>query len=272
MSRLSPFERDVVYARGKTKLWEKLEILKSYPEVIFSDFGTRRRFSRFWHDYVISVLKQEMKPEQFRGTSNVYLAMKHGLMPMGTSAHEMFMAMACIVPDTYEDIRSSPEKVLDLWERHYGEGLRIILPDTFGTRSFLDNMGGPRLATWRGFRQDSGDPFQFGEMVLHFYERFGVDARQKMIIFSDGLEVPVMMKLAEHFKGRINVSFGWGTNLTNDLGFKPLSLVVKLVQANGRGTVKLSDNLAKAMGAPGDIEYYKTIFGYTGTLDQTCKY
>jgi len=121
-------------------------------------------------------------------------------------------------------------------------------------------------------RHDSGDPVEFGEKALAFYEGHGIDPREKMLIFSDGLELETILRLGEHFAGRINVSFGWGTNLTNDMGFEPLSLVVKVVEADGHPTVKLSDNLAKATGRPEDIERFKTIFGHAVTTFEPCRY
>lgn len=283
MDNLNDFERDVVYATGKIRLAEKIKMLKEnsvvnlMPKensgVTFSDFGTRRRFSKTWHDYVIKVLAEELPRNQFIGTSNVALAEKYGLMPIGTSAHELFMIMAGVMAENDEGISVSVSKVLDDWWDEYGWGLSIALPDTFGTDSFLKVFGGERAHVWKGTRQDSGDPYDYGDnKIIPFYESVGIDSRGKLIIFSDGLNIEEMIKIQRHFANRIKTTFGWGTNLTNDLGFKALSIVVKPVEANGRGLVKLSDNIAKAIGKPEDIERYKRIFGYSTDFNKACVY
>lgn len=273
MDSLSIFERDVIYATGKIKLAEKIKLLKENPTVTFSDFGTRRRFSKEWHDYIVRVLAEELPRSQFIGTSNVALANKYGLMPIGTSAHELFMIMAGMMAESDEGIRASVSKVLDDWWDEYGWGLSIALPDTFGTDSFLPIFGGDRAHFWKGTRQDSGDPYEYGDKkIIPFYEGAGVDPRGKIIVFSDGLNIEEMIKIQRHFAGRIKTTFGWGTNLTNNLGFPAVSMVVKPVEACGRGLVKLSDNIAKAIGRPEDIERYKKIFGYNADFNKACVY
>lgn len=268
----SRFEHDLVYARGRLRLAEKIKVLKENPDITFTDFGTRRRFSRDWQDYVVKTLGGEFLETRFRGTSNVWLAMKHGLMPMGTSAHELFMVAAGMTDGGDEQVRCSQNEVLKRWWEMYGPGLSIALSDTFGSDFFFRAMSPKQAVDWKGLRQDSGDPIEFGEKAIKFYERCKVDPREKMIVFSDGLDVEAIVKIHRHFAGRIKTTFGWGTNLTNDMGFKPLSLVIKTVEAEGRGLVKLSDNLAKAIGKPEDIERYKRIFGYTDNNFQECKY
>lgn len=271
MAMLSRFGQDNVYAVGKCLLGGKIKRIRANPDVRFSDFGTRRRFSREWQDYEIGVLKEEV-PGQFLGTSNVELAMKHGVVPMGTSAHERDMAVAAILHSRGEDIRLAQNIVLEEWWAEYGWGLSIALSDTWGTDFFLKNMTQAQAKAWKGLRQDSGDPFVFAEKAAAFYKGHDVNPKDKLLVFSDQLDIEKIVKLQSSFSRRTNVSFGWGTNLTNDLGFKPLSLVVKLVEANGQGTVKLSDNLAKAIGRPEDIEYYKREFGYTGNTFEVCRY
>ncbi len=271
IKRLSRFENDLVYATGKMRLAEKIRAMRARPNVRFSDFGTRRRFSREWQDYVVRTLAEEL-PSQLLGTSNTYLAMKRGLVPMGTSAHEMFMVMAGIMHGSDDEIRASHNRVLQDWWEEYGHGLSIALTDTFGTNFFFRDMSEEQAHLWKGLRQDSGDPVAFGEKAIAFYERMGIDPRDKLIIFSDGLDIGAMLAIADRFAGRIKVAFGWGTNLTNDLGINPLSLVVKVVEANGHGTVKLSDNIAKATGRSEDIERFKRIFGYSETTNEECRY
>jgi len=268
---MNRFNQDLVFAEGKMRLAEKIERLRAYPEITFSDFGTRRRFSFDWQDYVVGVLAQEL-PRQFLGTSNTYLAMKHALLPMGTEAHEMDMVYTGIFHGSDDEIRSSHQKVLEDWWAEYGWGLSIALSDTFGTDFFFRDMSREQANAWKGIRQDSGDPIAIGEKAIAFYRSHGIDPMEKLIVFSDGLEVDKIIELYEHFKGRIRTTFGWGTNLTNDLGFKPLSIVIKIIEANGHGTVKLSDNLAKAIGKPEDIERFKRIFRYSGTDYTETKY
>ena len=268
----SKLELDTLRAYGILRLSEKVKILKENPEIVFIDFGTRRRFSHDWQNYVVGTLAEELPENQFRGTSNVWLAMKHGLLPMGTSAHEMFMVLAGAMDTGDEAVRESYQEVMQRWYEHYGLELSIALTDTFGSEYHFQNTTKRQAEIWKGLRQDSGDPIAFGERAIKFYQSHEIDPREKLIIFSDGLEIDTILILHKHFKGRIKTSFGWGTNLTNDLGPKTLSLVIKPVEANGKGLVKLSDNLAKAIGKPEDIERYKRIFGYAGNNYQECKY
>lgn len=272
MRKLSRFERDQVRAEGIKRLAKKIEILKGRPDITFTDFGTRRRFSREWQDYVVRTLSEELPLTQFRGTSNTYLAMKHSLLPMGTDAHERAMALTGIFHGSDKEIRASHNKNLQDWWEEYGWGLSIALTDTFGTDFFLSDMSQEQARDWKGLRQDSGDPFIFTDKALLFYPRHNVNPKTKLIVYSDGLDIDLMVRIADYRKGEIQKTFGWGTNLTNDLGFAALSLVVKLMKSNGHGTVKLSDNLAKALGKPEDVERFKRIFEYTGTYEKECKY
>lgn len=274
LKKESRFGQDVVYAQGRIKLDEKLKILRSYPYITFSDFGTRRRFSRAWQEYTVRTLAEELPPTQFKGTSNTFLARQHNLMPIGTSAHSTFMGMSGIMHGSDQEIRASHNKTFQDWWDEYGWGLSIALIDTYGSHVVLDDMSsfGAWIAKeWKGLRQDSGDPSDFARKAIAFYNKHGVDPREKMIVFSDSLTVPAMCNLWSLFHDYIRVTFGWGTNLTNDLVYRPLSLVIKLVEANGFGTVKLSDNLAKAVGRPEDIECFKRIFGYTENFYEECR-
>lgn len=268
---LSPLARDAVTATGTLRLAEKVNTLRARPDIRFSDFGTRRRFSRNWQAYVVRTLSQEL-PGQSLGTSNIALAMQYGLRPIGTLAHEMFMVMAGFMSATDDSLRASHNRVLHEWWDEYSLGLSIALTDTYGSAFFFRDMTATQAHAWKGLRQDSGDPIAFGEQAIAFYERHGVDPRDKLLVFSDGLDLGMIVTLADHFAGRIQVTFGWGTNLTNDLGFEALSLVVKVVEANGQRTVKLSDNLAKATGTAQDIERYKRVFGHEVTTFDACRY
>jgi nicotinate phosphoribosyltransferase len=211
---------------------------------------------------------------QFLGTSNTYAAMTTGLVPMGTAAHELPMIIAGITdpgePDP-EWLRRAQRQVIDDWWEQYGWGLSILLPDTFGTDFFFTVATEEDLRRWKGFRWDSGDLFGFGDKVVHAYQQIGVDPNDKMLVASDALDLPLILEAQERFGGRIRVSYGWGTGLTNDLldnvvtgdrWFGPMSLVVKPTHANGRGLVKLSDNPAKAVGQPQDVQRYKRAAGY----------
>ncbi|MDD5165047.1 MAG: nicotinate phosphoribosyltransferase [Candidatus Pacebacteria bacterium] len=266
------FDKDVIYAEGKKRLWEKIQILKKNPQVTFSEFGTRRRFSRDWQDYVVGMLAEELPSTQFRGTSNMSLAMKYGLLPMGTNAHELQMVIAGLSQSTDEELRESQNKTLDQWWQQYGEPLAISLPDTFGTDAFIRLAREDFFKKWKGFRQDSGNPIAEGEQWIKAYQERSINHSEKLMVPSDGMELDPMLAIEKHFRGRLQVSFGWGTNLTNDLGLKPLSLVVKATSANGIGLVKLSNNPAKAMGDPEAVKRYMRVFGYGEHTETACKY
>ncbi len=266
---LSSFEQETMYAKARIKLADKIALIRKYPDITITDFGTRRRFSRDWQYYVVEALKTELG-SQFLGTSNVKAAMDYAILPMGTSAHEMYMVMSGIMHGSDDDIRASHSQTLHDWWELYGYGLSVALTDTYGTDFFFRDFNSIQAQRWKGLRHDSGDPIVFGEKAIAFYQRHGINPMEKLLIFSDGLDIQTIIKIADHFRSKIKVSFGWGTNLTNDLMFKPLSLVVKATEANGHGTVKLSDNLAKAMGDPNDIERFKRIFGHTVTLNEAC--
>ncbi len=277
IKELSRFERDAVCARGIDRLKHKIKTFREYPGISFSDFGSRRRFSRVWHYYLVGILAEELPENQFRGTSNVKLAMDHGLMPMGTSGHELLMAAAASGLERaekgagdFEILVKAQDDILREWYKLYGEGLSIALTDTFGSDFFFRTATGWVAEKWKGLRQDSGDPFDYGEKAMKWYLSHGIDPKNKLIVFSDQLNVELAVKLHLSFRSRIGHTFGIGTNLTNDLGFKPISIVVKALKADGRSTVKLSDNPAKSMGNSGEIERYKKAVGYNITESVEC--
>lgn len=262
---------DETRAEGARRLATKIEVIKKNPRVRFSDFGTRRRFSRDWHREVVETLAHRL-PGQFLGTSNVLLAKEIGLPPIGTFGHEMDMIFSGIFHGSDDEIRASHNKVLDAWWNQYGEPLSIALTDTYGTNFFLRQFSLDRARAWRGLRHDSGDPCEFGEKAVAFYKALGIEPKTKQLVFSDGLEIETMLQLVERFDDRIQVLFGWGTNLTNDVGFEPLSLVVKAVRSAGHGTVKLSDNLDKATGSAADIQRFMRIFEHADVPRLGVKY
>jgi len=271
MKSLSRFSRDLVFAEGRARLARKIVRLREFPELDFADFGTRRRFSRAWQYYVDECLAEEL-PQQFAGTSGTDSAMRAGLVPMGTSAHELYMVMSGIMHDSDDSILSSHARVLHEWWDQYRWGLSVALTDTYGSDFFFRDMTEDQARNWKGLRHDSGDAFAFAERAIQFYRDYGIDPREKLLIFSDGLELDTILALYRAFHERIKVSFGWGTNLTNDLGFDPISIVIKAVEANGFRTVKLSDNLGKATGTLEDIERFRRIFGHAHDHRETVKY
>ena len=259
------FELQVLYARAMTRVWEKVQRLRDLPALRIADFGTRRRHSFLWQDWCVQAMIEGLG-EKFTGTSNCLIAMRREVEAIGTNAHELPMVYAALAESDAELARA-PYQVLADWHEEHDGNLRIILPDTFGTRGFLENAP-DWLAGWTGIRIDSGDPAEGAETAIAWWRSRGEDPREKLVIFSDGLDVDSIAALHARFSGRVKVSFGWGTLLTNDFrglaahdGLAPFSLVCKAVAANGRPTVKLSDNPAKAMGPEDEIARYKRVFG-----------
>lgn len=263
---LGRFELQILYARAMTRVWEKIEALRALgPDLRIADFGTRRRHSFLWQDWCVQAMIEGLG-HRFTGTSNCLIAMRRDIEAIGTNAHELPMVYAALA-DTDEELRQAPYRVLADWHEEHDGNLRIILPDTYGTRGFLD--GAPDwLAGWTGIRVDSGDPVAITEYAIEWWKSRGEDPAQKLVIFSDGLDVDQMAALFRRFNGRVKVSFGWGTLLTNDFrglvpgdGLAPFSLVCKAASANGEPTVKLSDNPAKATGPADLIAHYRRVFG-----------
>lgn len=245
-----------LYAEGDRRLNEKIARLQARPDIKFSDFGTRRRFSAAWHEHVISRLANEC-PDNFVGTSNPWFAYKYDLTPIGTFAHEMPMVYAGLEDAAGNNPLDGHTKMLKDWQDHYKGDLSIALTDTFGSEFFFTDFTAEQANTWRGMRHDSGDPFTFGEHVIDFYAQHEVDPTTKTIVFSDGLDIDMIEKLADHFGGRINLMFGWGTSLTNDLGLPSNNIVMKATQVNGSETVKLSDDIGKHTGPERKVTRYQ---------------
>ena len=268
---MGKFELQVLYARAMTKLWEKVDQLKPIQDLRVADFGTRRRHSYLWQDWCVQAMMEGLG-KNFTGTSNCRIAMMREIEAIGTNAHELPMVYAALA-DSDQALRQSPYDVLADWHEEHDGNLRIILPDTYGTQGFLD-AAPDWLAGWTGIRVDSGDPATGAETAIKWWKSRGEDPRDKLVIFSDGLDVEKISALHKQFAGRVRVSFGWGTMLTNDFkglvegdALAPFSLVCKAVTANGRPTVKLSDNPRKAMGPADEIARYKRVFG-VGTQDE----
>lgn len=265
------FALDVTYARAKAKLWDKIERLRGLPDLVISDFGTRRRHSHLWQRWCVAAMKDGLGP-RFIGSSNVLLSMDADLEAIGTNAHELPMVLAALA-DSEAALRRAPYRVLDEWRQLYNGNLLVVLPDTFGTESFLREAP-DWVAEWTGFRPDSAPPIAAGEQIIAWWRSRGVDPRERLLIFSDGMDVDSIVETYRHFHGRARLSFGWGTNLTNDFRdcdpdaagaaqdlLDPISLVCKVTAANGRPAVKLSDNPTKATGDPAEIARYRRVFG-----------
>ena len=258
------FELQVLYARAMTKLWEKVEALRQIDGLRIADFGTRRRHSFMWQDWCVQAMQEGLEGK-FTGTSNCLIAMRREVEAIGTNAHELPMVYSALANSDAE-LAQAPYKVLQDWHDEHDGNLRIILPDTFGTAGFLERAP-DWLAQWTGIRIDSGDPATGAETAITWWRSRGEDPRRKLVIFSDGLDVAKISELQAQFAGRVKVSFGWGTLLTNDFrglvpngALDPFSLVCKAVSANGRPTVKLSDNPNKAMGPAAEVARYKRVF------------
>jgi nicotinate phosphoribosyltransferase len=274
MKLLGQFELDVLYARAKAKMWAKVERLRELgPDLRISDFGTRRRHSFLWQRWCVEALKEGLG-SAFTGTSNVLLAMDNDLEALGTNAHELPMVLAAL-SKTEEQLKSAPYRVLQDWNHYYAGNLLIVLPDAFGTDAFL-KQAPDWVAEWTGFRPDSSPPIEAGEKIMAWWKSKGKDPRDKLLIFSDALDVDAIEETYRHFKGRVRMAFGWGTNLTNDFegcsprpieGLKAISLVCKVSSANGKPAIKLSDNPAKATGDPREIARYLRVFGDKGRME-----
>jgi nicotinate phosphoribosyltransferase len=264
LNDMGRFELQVLYARAMTKLWEKIEKLRGDSALRIADFGTRRRHSFLWQDWCVQAMYEGLG-DSFVGTSNCLIAKNRDLEAIGTNAHELPMVYAALAKDDAA-LAKAPYDVLADWHEEHEGNLRMILPDTYGTEGFLKNAP-DWLAGWTGIRIDSGDPATGAETAIRWWKERGEDPTKKLVIFSDGLDVDKILELQRQFAGRVRVSFGWGTLLTNDFRgltpddrLAPFSLVCKAVDANGRATVKLSDNPNKAMGPQDQIDRYKRVF------------
>lgn len=252
-----------LYAEGDRRLDAKIATLRERPDIKFSDFGTRRRFSYDWQQHVIERVAHEL-PDNFLGTSNIFLAHELGLKPIGTYAHEMPMVYGAIEQMQGNDPLDGHHKMLRDWETTHRGDLSTALTDTWTSEYFFTDFTPEQAEAWSGLRHDSGDPFEFGERVIKFYEHYDIDPTAHTIVYSDGLDIDMIVALADHFKDRIKLVFGWGTTLTNDLGVRANNFVMKaaavaLPEASTvtQGTVKLSDTEGKHMGSPEDVELYQ---------------
>lgn len=297
METMTKTELRVLFGRATDKLYRKLKRLKE-ARVSFADFSTRRRFSHLWQKFCIE-MAQEVMGDLFTGTSNVWMAFSEDLMPIGTNAHELPMVLTAVAK-TDEEKRNAQYQVVREWQSLDPRGgLRIVLPDTYGSRQFFNGMPqdlAEEVAhNWLGQRQDSGDPVDEAFFFMDWLKRFGVDAGRdgKVIIPSDGLDVEPMLNIHEKLSGLIRHPFGYGSMFGNDFVgchprgdqqavvngmilpgltyndvFRPHSIVCKPTRANGHPVVKLSNNPQKATGPRDEVEKYLRIFGHEGQVSQ----
>lgn len=274
---------DAVRRENDLRLSGKIARMKRYPDLHVVEFATRRSFAPEIQDYNVGRLSTELLPGQLLGTSNVFLAWKHNLPALGTMAHELWMVLAALTDAcgaNDEQLRATQMRVCDEWYKFFAPNLLTVLNETFGSEAFYEDFGAERARSWDGHRPDSGDPISEGDKVIAFLERCGVDPKTKKltsadgqtVAHEDGMEDDSMIRCHEHFRGRINDVYGWGTNCGNDVGVPTLSIVMKAGEANSCPTVKLSNNRAKAQGPRDKIARYERAFGYTSTFQQECRY
>ncbi|MFL9520319.1 nicotinate phosphoribosyltransferase [Acinetobacter baumannii] len=246
----SRIKTDEVWAEGERRLQAKLELIQQYekaqqpndPPFLVSDFGTRRRYSFEWQKHVVAAFHNTV-PNVFRGTSNVLLAKELNITPIGTMAHEFLQAFQAL--DVR--LRDFQKAALETWVQEYRGDLGIALTDVVGMDAFLRDFDLYFAKLFDGLRHDSGDPYEWGDKAYVHYRKLKIDTKTKMLTFSDGLNLPKAWELHQYFKDRFQVSFGIGTNLTNDMGQTPLNIVLKLVECNGQSVAKISDSPGKTM-------------------------
>ena len=279
MKGMSRFELDVLYARAKAKVWAKIERLRALEREIgpipIAEFGTRRRHGFLWQKWCVEALKEGLGAS-FLGTSNVKHAMDSALEAIGTNAHELPMVYAALAQDDAA-LKAAPYRVLEDWARMYHGNLLVILPDAFGTTAFLRDAP-DWAADWKGVRPDSKEPIAAADEIVAWWRARGRDPHDKLIVLSDGMDIDTIEAAARHLAGKCRFSFGWGTHLTNDFAgcapagshpdLEAISVVCKVVSANGRPAVKLSDNPLKAMGPADEVARYLRVFGAEGFAAQ----
>ena len=264
LKKMGKFDLQILYARAMNRVWEKIQRLRTMDNLAVADFGTRRRHGYLWQDWCVQAMKEGLG-DRFVGTSNCHIAMRQQVEAIGTNAHELPMVYSALAKDD-EELANAPYRVLEDWQIEHDGNLLIILPDTYGTKGFFERA--PKwLQDWTGVRIDSGDPVEAANLVINWWKENGQNPLEKRLIFSDGLSVERIESLHAQFADQTKISFGWGTLLTNDFrgltnddALAPFSMVCKAIAADGKPTVKLSDNPRKAMGPASEIERYKRVF------------
>ena len=270
LKAMGRFELQILYARAMTRVWKKIKRLNRLEKLRLADFGTRRRHSYLWQDWCVVALIEGLG-DKFIGTSNCLIALRREVEAIGTSAHELPMVY-CALSEDDQSLAQAPYRLMEDWQQDYAGNLRIILSDTYGTAQLLERSP-DWMAKWTGIRIDSGDAAAMARKAIDWWRASGEDVSEKLVIFSDGLDVPAIERLHAEFSPQVRLSFGWGTLLTNDFrkltpddGLAPFSLVCKVLSANGKPTVKLTDNPQKATGNQLEIERYRRIFGRPATV------
>ncbi|GAA5555613.1 nicotinate phosphoribosyltransferase 2 [Acinetobacter schindleri] len=261
-----------VLIEGERRLQAKMQLLKQYdasqdpndPPFLVSDFGTRRRYSFAWQKHVVEEFNKAA-PQVFRGTSNVLLAKELGITPIGTMAHEFLQAFQAL--DVR--LRDFQKAALETWVQEYRGDLGIALTDVVGMDAFLRDFDLYFAKLFDGLRHDSGDPYEWGDKAYAHYKKLKIDSKTKMLTFSDGLNLEKAWKLHQYFKDRFQVSFGIGTNLTNDMGQTPLNIVLKLVECNRQSVAKISDSPGKTMTDNDTfLAYLRQVFDISEVAEQ----
>ena len=247
------------HAEGRARLAAKLDLVQALPAELgfsFADYGTRRRFSHEWQREVLATVKARV-PNALVGTSNAFFAKELGLLAVGTMAHEWLQAAQALGPRLRDSQRWSFQK----WADEYRGDLGIALSDVAGLKAFMRDFDMYFCKLFDGARHDSGEPIAWGEAIINHYLANRVDPKTKSLVFSDGLTFPRAIEIAKHFQSRAKTAFGIGTNLTNDLGYTPLQIVLKMVRCNGQPVAKLSDTPAKTMCDDASyLTYLKQVF------------
>jgi nicotinate phosphoribosyltransferase len=241
--KFSGFSDDDILRIGMERLDAKIEAVKKNP-ILFADFGTRRRFSKTWQDKAIEKLKKSLPRSTFGGSSNMFLAKKYDVPAIGTFAHEFVQLGQALENVT---LASSQKHQFQVWADEYRASLGTCLSDCLGFDYFLRDFDKYFANLFDGVRQDSGDPYECGDKLIEHYKKCKIDPMTKTLCFSDSLDIKSAIKLSQYFKDRIKVSFGIGTNLTNDVGLPSLNIVFKMTEANNKPVAKISDTPGKMM-------------------------
>jgi nicotinate phosphoribosyltransferase len=246
-------------ATGRARLADKIRAVRAMEAADgfrFAEFGTRRRFSRAWQQEVIRRLAAEL-PGNLIGTSNVLFAMEQGLTPIGTMGHEFLQACQALGSRLVDSQRFA----LEAWAQEYRGDLGIVLTDVIGLDAFLRDFDRYFCKLFDGVRHDSGDPIEWGERIIEHYRRMRVDPALKTLVFSDGLDMAEAARIDRHFRGRVRVAFGIGTHLTNDCGFTPPDMIIKMTRCNGQAVAKISDDPRKTLCVdPAYLAYLRQVF------------
>lgn len=253
------FYPKIEFKEGKQRLMEKTNMIETHPlghKLKIMEFGTRRRFSGEWQKQVLDYLKTNHS-NNLVGTSNVLYAYELGLTPLGTMAHEYLQAFQALGPRLVD----SQKAALEAWTKEYRGDLGIALTDVVGIDAFLNDFDKYFAKLFDGVRHDSGCPFEWANKMIAHYEKMNIDPITKTLVFSDGLNIPLTLELLAEFHEKINLLFGIGTNLTNDVGIKPLSIVMKMIECEGQPVAKISDSPGKTMCEDNAyLDYLKKVF------------